>query len=64
MAYDKNDPCECMYYAEAETRIAELEAALREAHAIVPGGSCCDPQWVADEIRAIAARVGVQIEDE
>jgi len=43
-------------------RIAELEAALREAHAAVPGGSICDPQRVADDIRAIADRVGVELQ--
>lgn len=46
----------------ARMRIAELEAALREAHAAVPGGSICDPQRVADDIRAIADRVGVELQ--
>jgi len=45
-----------------EARIAELEAALREAHAAVPGGSICDPQRVADDIRAIADSLGVELQ--
>jgi hypothetical protein len=43
-------------------RIAELEAALREMVLSVPGGSICDPQEVADTLRAIAERVGVAVE--
>lgn len=47
----------------AEQRIAELEAAIREMHATIPGGTHCDPQDVADELREIATRVGVEIPD-
>ena len=46
-----------------QSRIADLEAALRKTHAAVPGGQICTPQEVADAIRAIAASVGVKIED-
>lgn len=49
--------------APFKQRIAELEAALREMHASVPGGSICDPQAIADGLRAIADRVGVTIRD-
>lgn len=31
MAYDPNEPCECIYYEDAESRISELEKALRDA---------------------------------
>lgn len=40
-----------------------LATALRAAHAIIPGGSHCDPQRVADDVREIAARAGVIIQD-
>jgi len=48
--------------APLRERIAELEAALRRMHASVPGGSICDPQQIADELRHIAADVGVDVE--
>lgn len=44
-------------------RIAELEAAVREMHKSVPGGTHCDPQEVADTLREIAEKVGVKIID-
>lgn len=44
-------------------RIAELEACVREMQRAVPGGSVVDPQVVADELRAIAERHGVKIND-
>lgn len=47
--------------APFEARIAELEAALRQMHAAVPGGGLADPQRIADDLREIAARVGVDV---
>ena len=48
---------------DKDNRIAELEAAIREMHAAIPGGTHCDPQLIADAQRAIAERVGVSIPD-
>lgn len=50
-------------HAIALARIAELEAAIREMHDAIPGGSVCDPQRVADDMRDIAKRVGVTFDD-
>jgi hypothetical protein len=44
-------------------RVAELEAMAREMILAVPGGYVCDPQDVADALRAIAERHGIQIAD-
>lgn len=43
-----------------DTRIAALEAAMRQMIASVPGGSICDPQVIADDLREIASGVGVK----
>lgn len=42
-------------------RIAELEAAIVAMHRSVPGGTVCDPQVIADELRAIAKLAGVDV---
>ena len=47
---------------QATKRIADLEEAIRLIHGVIPGGSICDPQSVADDIRAIPASVGVNFE--
>ena len=46
---------------KALERVAALEAALRRMHASILGGSICDPQQIADELRQIAAEVGVDV---
>lgn len=43
-------------------RIADLEAAIARMHRAVPGGSICDPQRVADDMREIAVEVGVDVD--
>lgn len=48
---------------DASLRIASLEACIRQMHRAVPGGAVCDPQRVADEMREIASRCGVEIAD-
>lgn len=45
-------------------RIDELVAAIIRMHRAVPGGTTCDPQAVADELRQIAASVGVDVEEQ
>ena len=47
--------------ASNDARIDALEAAIREMHAIIPGGSTCDPQQIADALREIAQRVNVML---
>ena len=47
--------------ADKNTRIAELEAAIVAMHRSVPGGTVCDPQVIADELRAIAKLAGVDV---
>ena len=54
---------DAMHIVACVNRVPRLEAALRAAHAAVPGGQICTPQEVADDIRKIAADVGVMIED-
>lgn len=49
-----------VHVACAEKRIADLEAMAVEMVASVPGGSICDPQQIADTLREIAAKHGVQ----
>lgn len=49
------------HYDAALARVARLERAILACHAAVPGGSVVDPQKVADAIREIAIRVGVEI---
>ena len=44
-------------------RVRALEAAIREMHAAVPGGTHTDPQKIGDALREIACRVGVDIPD-
>ena len=48
---------------EGDKRIADLEQAIRVMHAVIPGGSSCDPQEIADDIRNIARQIGVTIPD-
>ena len=43
--------------------VAKLENAIKEMHAAIPGGQICCPQQVADELREIASKVGVDIPD-
>lgn len=43
-------------------RIAELEATIRKMVRFIPGGSSVDPQWLADELRAIAGDADVTID--
>lgn len=46
---------------ERDRRIAELEAAIREMILAIPGGQSCDPQRVADALRAIAQQNGITV---
>lgn len=46
-----------------EIEINALKGGVRRMHAAVPGGSICDPQGIADDLREIAKSVGVQIEN-
>ncbi len=49
--------------AVLQTGINALEGGVRRMHAAVPGGSICDPQSIADDLREIAKSVGVKIEN-
>jgi hypothetical protein len=48
--------------AMLELRIEELKAMVREMILAVPSGSVCDPQNVADALRAIAERHGISVD--
>lgn len=42
-------------------RVAALEATIVTMHLSVPGGTVCDPQAIADELREIAKLAGVDV---
>jgi hypothetical protein len=46
-----------------DKRIADLEAMASEMVKSIPGGQYCDPQEVADTLREIARRHGVEVKD-
>lgn len=46
-----------------QARVAELESAIMDMHAAVPGGDIVDTQWMADTLRLIANSHGVDIPD-
>lgn len=51
-------------WREAKMRVAELEAAIIKMQRAVPGGTIARPQEIADDLREIAASVGVDVDRE